>query len=71
MKIHKWTSRLRTNAIERDLSPRQRPTVNIADERHKAWALEGLVRRNAVAGWRGQPGRSVRTTIAIGACSKV
>ena len=67
MKIHKWTSKQRANAIERDLSLRQRVllTVNIADER---WALEMLGRRGAVARWRGQPVCSVRKTIAIGAC---
>src|SRR5215470_11325855 len=65
MKIHKWTSKLRTNAVERDLCPRQRALLaaNIADERHKAWALEMLGRRDAVARWRGQPGCSVRDVI--------
>jgi hypothetical protein len=65
MKIQKWKSEQLTNAIEGDLSPRQRALLaaNIADERHKTWALEMLGRRNAVARWRGQPGCSVREVI--------
>ncbi len=62
MKIHKWKAEQHTNAIEGDLSPRQRALLaaNIADQRHKAWSLEMLGRRNAVARWRGQSGCSVR-----------
>jgi hypothetical protein len=35
-------------------------TSTVSDERHNAWALEMLSRRNAVARWRGLPGCSVR-----------
>ncbi len=65
MKIQMWKSEQHTNAIERDLTPRQRAVLaaTIADERDKTWALEMLGRRNAVARWRGQPGCSVREVI--------
>jgi len=47
---------------QRDLTARQEAvlTAIVSDERHNAWALEMLGRRNAVARWRGQPGCSVR-----------
>ena len=47
---------------QRDLTAHQQAVLSaaVSDERHNAWALEMLGRRNAVARWRGQPGCSVR-----------
>ena len=50
---------------QRDFTAHQQAILSaaVSDERHNAWALEMLVRRNAVARWRGQPGCSVREVI--------
>ncbi len=60
MRIQKLVSR--GGKDQRDLTARQQAVLSAAvtDERHTAWALEMLGRRNAVARWRGQPGCSVR-----------
>lgn len=60
MRIQKLVSR--GGKDQRDLTARQQAVLSAAvtDERHNAWALEMLGRRNAVARWRGQPGCSVR-----------
>ena len=50
---------------QRDFTADQQAILSaaVSDERHNAWALEMLGRRNAVARWRGQPGCSVREVI--------
>ena len=60
MRIRKFLRRVRED--RRDLTARQQAVLSaaVSDERHSAWALEMLGRRNAVARWRGQPGCSVR-----------
>jgi hypothetical protein len=60
MRIRKSTQKVVT--ARRDLTTHQKAvlTATVSDERHNAWALEMLRRRNAVARWRGQPGCSVR-----------
>jgi hypothetical protein len=60
MRIRKSTQKVVT--AQRDLTAHQKAvlTATVSDERHNAWALEMLGRRNAVARWRGQPGCSVR-----------
>ena len=65
MKIRKFGRQFRP--IERDLTSRQRQILAtiVSDERHNAWAIEMLGRRNAVARWRGQPGCSVREVIQV------
>ena len=52
--------KIRTSA--NDLTAHQKAilTAIVSDERHNAWALEMLGRRNAVARWRGQPVCSIR-----------
>ncbi len=63
MRIRKFVRRARED--QRDLSVHQQAVLSaaVSDERHNAWALEMLGRRNAVARWRGQPGCSVREVI--------
>ncbi len=63
MRIRKVMRRARED--QRDLTAHQRAVLSatVSDERHNAWALELLGRRNAVARWRGQPGCSVRDVI--------
>ena len=65
MKIRKFGRQFRP--IERDLTGHQRQILAtiVSDERHNAWAIEMLGRRNAVARWRGQPGCSVREVIRV------
>ena len=60
MRIRKSAQKVAT--AQRDLTAHQQAVLAAAasDERHTAWALEMLGRRNAVARWRGQPGCSVR-----------
>ena len=60
MRIRKLAQKAVT--AQRDLTAHQKAvlTATVSDERHNAWALEMLGRRNAVARWRGQPGCSVR-----------
>jgi hypothetical protein len=60
MRIRKSARKVVT--AQRDLTAHQKAvlTATVSDERHNAWALEMLGRRNAVARWRGQPGCSVR-----------
>jgi hypothetical protein len=55
MRIQKSVPRY-AHSAERDLSSHQQAILAAtAVERHNAWAVEMLARRNAVARWRGQP----------------
>ena len=55
MRIRKFVRR--ASEDRRDLTAHQQAvSAAVSDERHNAWALEMLGRRNAVARWRGQPG---------------
>jgi hypothetical protein len=60
MRIRKSAQKVVT--AQRDLTAYQEAVLaaTVSDERHNAWALEMLGRRNAVARWRGQPGCSIR-----------
>jgi hypothetical protein len=63
MRIRKSAQKVVT--AQRDLAAHQKAVLaaTVSDERHNAWALEMLSRRNAAARWRGQPGCSVREVI--------
>jgi hypothetical protein len=63
MRIRKSAQKLIT--AQSDLTAQQKAVLaaTVSDERHNAWALEMLGRRNAVARWRGQPGCSVRDVL--------
>jgi hypothetical protein len=57
MRIRKSARKVVT--AQRDLTAHQKAvlTATVSDERHNAWALEMLGRRNAVTRWRGQRAR--------------
>jgi hypothetical protein len=71
MKIQSRISRS-PDVTGRDITNLQRAVLDstLKNERLRAWGLEMLGRRNAVARWRGQPGCSVRDVMqAISALS--
>ena len=65
MKIRRWKQSHLTTLIDRNFIADQEALLSavILDRRNSAWAREMLGRRNAVARWRGQSGRSVREII--------
>ena len=61
MRIRKSAQKVVT--AQRDAHQKAVLAATVSDERHNAWALDMLGRRNAVARWRGQPGCSVRDVL--------